>query len=154
MRHHLYEQEHDDFRAMVRGWLEKNVAPFHAQWEKDGIVPRNLWLAAGEQGLLGLDMPEEFGGGGVRDFRYNAVVDEEIIRIGASGVGFGLHNDVVGPYLRDLTTEEQQRRWLPGFCRGELISAIAMSEPAAGSDLQGIETMARRDGDGWVLNGS
>jgi alkylation response protein AidB-like acyl-CoA dehydrogenase len=154
MRHALYEQEHDEFRAMVRGWLEKNVAPFHAQWEKDGIVPRELWAAAGKQGLLGMDLPEEYGGGGVRDFRYNAVVDEEIIRIGASGVGFGLHNDVVGPYLRDLTTEEQRQRWLPGFCSGELITAIAMSEPAAGSDLQGIETTARRDGDGWVLNGS
>jgi alkylation response protein AidB-like acyl-CoA dehydrogenase len=154
MRHALYEQEHDEFRAMVRGWLEKNVAPFHAQWEKDGIVPRELWTAAGKQGLLGMDLPEEYGGGGVRDFRYNAVVDEEIIRIGASGVGFGLHNDVVGPYLRDLTTEEQRQRWLPGFCSGELITAIAMSEPAAGSDLQGIETTARRDGDGWVLNGS
>ena len=154
MRHHLYEKEHDEFRAMVRGWLEKNVVPFHAQWEKDGIVPRELWLGAGKQGLLGLDMPEEYGGGGVRDFRYNAVVDEELIRIGASGVGFGLHNDVVGPYLRDLTTEEQEQRWLPGFCSGELITAIAMSEPAAGSDLQGIQTTARRDGDGWLLTGS
>jgi alkylation response protein AidB-like acyl-CoA dehydrogenase len=142
MRQRLYEKEHEEFRAMVRGWLEKHVAPFHAQWEKDGIVPR------------GLDMPEGYGGGGVRDFRYNAVLDEELVRIGASGVGFGLHNDVVGPYLRDLATAEQRQRWLPGFCRGELITAIAMTEPAAGSDLQAIQTTARRDGDGWVLNGS
>jgi alkylation response protein AidB-like acyl-CoA dehydrogenase len=99
-------------------------------------------------------MDEQFGGGGVRDFRYNAVVDEEMTRIGASGVGFGLHNDVVGPYLRDLATEEQKRRWLPGFCAGELITAIAMTEPGTGSDLQGIQTTARKDGDGWVLNGS
>jgi alkylation response protein AidB-like acyl-CoA dehydrogenase len=154
MRHHLYEQEHDEFRAMVRGWLERNVAPFHAQWEKDGIVPRELWLSAGKQGLLGVDLPEEYGGGGVADFRYHAVLDEELVRIGASGVGFGLHNDVVGPYLRDLTTEEQKQRWLPGFCSGELITAIAMTEPGAGSDLQGIETTARRDGEGWVLDGS
>jgi alkylation response protein AidB-like acyl-CoA dehydrogenase len=154
MRHSLYEKEHEDFRAMVRGWLEKNVAPFHAQWEKDGIVPRELWLSAGKQGLLGLDMPEEFGGGGVADFRYQAVLDEEVVRVGASGVGFGLHNDVVGPYLRHLATPEQKQRWLPGFCSGELITAIAMTEPAAGSDLQGIQTTARRDGDGWVLNGS
>jgi alkylation response protein AidB-like acyl-CoA dehydrogenase len=154
MQHRLYEKEHDEFRAMVRGWLEKNVAPFHAQWEKDGIVPRELWAAAGKQGLLGLDMPEEFGGGGVRDFRYEAVVDEELIRIGASGVGFGLHNDVVGPYLRDLATDEQKRRWLPGFCSGATITAIAMTEPGAGSDLQGIQTTARADGDGWLLTGA
>ncbi|MCU1668860.1 MAG: acyl-CoA dehydrogenase domain protein [Blastococcus sp.] len=154
MRHSLYEAEHDEFRDMVRGWAETTVAPFHAQWEKDGIVPREVWLSGGRQGLLGMDMDEQFGGGGVRDFRYNAVVDEEMTRIGASGVGFGLHNDVVGPYLRDLATEEQKRRWLPGFCAGELITAIAMTEPGTGSDLQGIQTTARKDGDGWVLNGS
>ncbi|MGY1814698.1 acyl-CoA dehydrogenase family protein [Blastococcus sp. SYSU D00820] len=154
MRHSLYEAEHEDFRQAVRAWAEKNVAPFHDQWEADGIVPREVWLSGGAQGLLGMDMPEEYGGGGVRDFRYLAVVDEELTRIGATGVGFALHNDVAGPYLRDLSTDEQKRRWLPGFCTGELITAIAMTEPAAGSDLQGIRTTARRDGDGWVLNGS
>jgi alkylation response protein AidB-like acyl-CoA dehydrogenase len=154
MRHSLYETEHDEFRAMVRAWAEKTVAPFHAQWERDGIVPRDVWFSGGAQGLLGMDMEERFGGGGVRDFRYNAVLDEEMTRIGASGVGFGLHNDVVGPYLRDLATEEQKQRWLPGFCSGELITAIAMTEPGAGSDLQGIATTARKEGDGWVLNGS
>jgi alkylation response protein AidB-like acyl-CoA dehydrogenase len=154
MRHSLYEAEHDEFREMIRGWAERTIAPFHAQWEKDGIVPREVWLSGGKQGLLGLDMAEQCGGGGVRDFRYNAVIGEEMVRIGASGVGFGLHNDVVGPYLRDLTTEEQQQRWLPGFCSGELITAIAMTEPGAGSDLQGISTTARRDGDGWILGGS
>ena len=140
MRHSLYEAEHEEFRAMVRAWAEKTVVPFHAQWEKDGIVPREVWLSGGAQGLLGMDVEEEFGGGGVRDFRYNAVLDEEMTRIGASGVGFGLHNDVVGPYLRDLATEEQKQRWLPGFASGELITAIAMTEPGAGSDLQGIQT--------------
>jgi alkylation response protein AidB-like acyl-CoA dehydrogenase len=154
MRHSLYEPEHDEFRDMVRAWAEKTVAPFHAQWEKDGIVPREVWLSGGAQGLLGFDVDEQYGGGGVGDFRYNAVLDEELTRIGASGVGFGLHNDVVGPYLRDLATDEQKQRWLPGFCSGERITAIAMTEPAAGSDLQGIQTHARRDGDGWVLNGS
>jgi alkylation response protein AidB-like acyl-CoA dehydrogenase len=154
MRHSLYEAEHDEFRDMVRAWAEKTVAPFHAQWEKAGIVPREVWLSGGAQGLLGMDVDEEFGGGGVRDFRYNAVLDEELTRIGASGVGFGLHNDVVGPYLRDLATDEQKRRWMPGFCSGELITAIAMTEPGAGSDLQGIQTTARKDGDGWLLNGS
>src|SRR3954447_22242390 len=154
MRHSLYETEHDEFRDMVRGWAEKNVAPFHAEWEKAGIVPRELWLSGGAQGLLGFDIDEQYGGGGVRDFRYNAVLDEEMTRIGASGVGFGLHNDVVAPYLRDLATDEQKSRWLPKFCSGELITAIAMTEPGAGSDLQGIATTARKDGDGWVLGGA
>jgi alkylation response protein AidB-like acyl-CoA dehydrogenase len=154
MRHSLYEAEHDEFRDMVRGWAVKVVAPFHAQWEKDGIVPRDVWLSGGKQGLLGFDMEEKYGGGGVTDFRYHAVLDEEMVRIGASGVGFGLHNDVIAPYLRDLATEEQKQRWLPGFCSGELITAIAMTEPGTGSDLQGIQTTARKDGDGWVLNGS
>ena len=110
MRHSLYEAEHEDFRAGVRAWLEKNVAPFHDEWEQAGIVPRELWTAAGAQGLLGIDQPERFGGGGVRDFRWSCVLIEELTRIGASGVGFGLHNDVVGPYLRDLATEEQKQR--------------------------------------------
>src|SRR3954453_22613498 len=154
MRHSLYEAGHEDFRQMVRDWAGKNVVPFHAEWEKAGIVPRELWRSGGGQGLLGMDIDEEFGGGGVRDFRYNAGLGEEMTRIGASGVGFGLHNDVVGPYLRDLATEEQKERWLPGFCSGALITAIAMTEPAAGSDLQGIRTTARRDGEGWVLSGS
>ena len=154
MRSSLYEAEHDEFRHMVRAWAERTIAPFHGQWEEDGIVPRDVWRSGGKQGLLGVDMAEQYGGGGVRDFRYNAVIDEELVRIGASGVGFGLHNDVVGPYLRDLATEEQKQRWLPGFCSGELITAIAMTEPGAGSDLQGISTTARRDGDGWVLDGS
>ncbi len=154
MRHSLYEAEHEDLRQTVRTWLEKNVAPFHGQWERDGVVPREVWLSGGEQGLLGFDVDERFGGGGVRDFRYNAVLDEEVTRVGASGLGFGLHNDVVAPYLRDLCTEEQAARWLPGFCRGELITAIAMTEPGTGSDLQSIRTTARRDGDSWVLDGA
>jgi alkylation response protein AidB-like acyl-CoA dehydrogenase len=154
MRHSLYEAEHDQFRDMVRDWAEKNIAPFHAQWEKDGIVPRDVWLSGGKQGLLGFDMDEQYGGAGVNDFRYHAVLDEEMVRVGASGVGFGLHNDVIAPYLRDLATEEQKQRWLPAFCSGELITAIAMTEPGTGSDLQAIQTTARRDGDGWVLNGS
>jgi alkylation response protein AidB-like acyl-CoA dehydrogenase len=154
MRRSLYEADHDDFRSSVRAFLDKNVAPFHDDWEKAGIVPREVWTGAGGQGFLGIDMDEQYGGGGVRDFRYNAVLDEELTRIGATGVGFALHNDVVGPYLRDLATEEQKARWLPRFCTGELITAIAMTEPGTGSDLQGITTTARRDGDSWVLNGS
>src|SRR3954465_5762758 len=154
MRHSLYEAGHEDFRHMVRDWAEKNVVPFHAEWEKAGIVPRELWLSGGAQGLLGFDIDEQYGGGGVRDFRYKAVLDEEMTRIGASGVGFGLHNDVVAPYLRDLATDEQKKRCLPRFCSGELITAIARAEPGTGSGLQGITTTARKDGDGWVLSGA
>jgi alkylation response protein AidB-like acyl-CoA dehydrogenase len=154
MRRSLYETEHDAFRDAVRAFMERHVVPRHADWEAAGIVDREVWVEAGKQGLLGMDVPEEYGGGGIRDFRYNAVVVEEIMRAGASGLGFGLHNDVIAPYLLDLGTDEQKRRWLPGFCSGELITAIAMSEPAAGSDLQNIRTYARRDGDGWVLSGS
>jgi alkylation response protein AidB-like acyl-CoA dehydrogenase len=154
MHRDLYDEDHEAFRATARGFMERYVTPHHSEWVKAGIVDRGVWLEAGKHGLLAFDMPEEYGGGGVADFRYNAVLVEEIIRAGASGLGFGLHNDVVAPYLSRLATPEQQARWFPGFCAGELITAIAMSEPAAGSDLQGIETTAVRDGDGWRLNGS
>ncbi len=154
MKSTLYEVEHRAFRDMARAFFAKHVAPFHDQWEQHGMVDRGIWTEAGKQGLLGMDVDECYGGGGVRDFRYNAVLHEEIVHIGASGVGFGLHNDVVAPYLLDLTTEEQKQRWLPGFVSGEIITAIAMSEPAAGSDLQGIRTTARRDGSDYVVNGS
>jgi alkylation response protein AidB-like acyl-CoA dehydrogenase len=150
----LYEAEHEAFRAMVRDFLAKEVVPHHAAWEEAGVVDRAVWLKAGEQGLLGIDVPEEYGGGGVKDFRYNAIIAAEISRIGASGLGFTLHNDVVAPYLTELATDEQKARWLPGFVSGELITAIAMSEPGAGSDLQGLKTTAVRDGDDWILNGS
>jgi len=154
VQHTLYEAEHEAFRDTVRSFVAKQVVPFHAAWEKAGIVDRSLWTEAGKQGLLGTDVPAELGGGGIKDFRYNAVISEEMTRAGASGVGFTLHNDVVAPYLLDLATEEQQQRWLPGFCSGDIITAIAMSEPGAGSDLQGLRTSARRDGDEWVLDGS
>jgi alkylation response protein AidB-like acyl-CoA dehydrogenase len=150
----LYEAEHEAFRAMVRDFLAKEVVPHHGAWAEAGIVDRSVWLKAGEQGLLGMDVPEEYGGGGVKDFRYNAILAAEVSRVGASGLGFGLHNDVVAPYLIDLCTDEQKARWLPGFVKGEIITAIAMTEPGAGSDLQGLQTTARRDGDDWVLNGS
>jgi alkylation response protein AidB-like acyl-CoA dehydrogenase len=150
----LYEAEHEAFRAMVRDFLAKEVVPHHAAWEEAGIVDRSVWLKAGQQGLLGMDVAEEYGGGGIKDFRYNAILGAEVTRVGASGLGFTLHNDVVAPYLTDLCTDEQKQRWLPGFVSGEIITAIAMSEPGAGSDLQGLQTSARRDGDEWVLNGS
>ncbi|WP_049563238.1 acyl-CoA dehydrogenase family protein [Nonomuraea sp. SBT364] len=153
MRRDLFDEEHLLFRETVREFMARVVVPHHARWEKDGIVPREVWKKAGEVGMFGFSVPEEYGGAGITDFRYNAVIVEEIIRNGASGLGFSLHNDVVAPYLVDLTDEEQKRRWLPGFASGELITAIAMTEPGAGSDLQGIRTTAVRQGDHYVLNG-
>ncbi len=150
----IFTAEHDAFRETVRTFIAKEVTPHHERWEAEGVVDRAVWRAAGRQGLLGLAMPEEFGGGGSQDYRYSAVISEELARAGTSGFAVPLHNDMIGPYLRTLATEEQKRRWLPGFCSGELITAIAMTEPGAGSDLQGIRTTATDAGDHWVLNGS
>ncbi|MFE6050951.1 acyl-CoA dehydrogenase family protein [Kitasatospora sp. NPDC056446] len=154
MQREIFTEQHDDFRATVRAFLAKEVLPHYDRWEKAGIVDRSVWLAAGRQGLLGLAVPEEYGGGGTPDFRYAAVLAEEFARAGASGLAIGLHNDIIGPYLTSLATEEQKRRWLPGFCSGELITAIAMTEPGTGSDLQGIRTQAVDRGDHFLLNGA
>ncbi|MEU1816341.1 acyl-CoA dehydrogenase family protein [Streptomyces roseifaciens] len=154
MKRQIFTAEHEAFRETVRTFLTKEVAPHYEQWERDGIVSREAWRAAGRQGLLGLAVPEEYGGGGTGDFRYSAVLTEEFTRAGASGLAIGLHNDIVGPYLTGLATDEQKRRWLPGFCTGEIITAVAMTEPGAGSDLQGIRTAAEDRGDHWLLNGS
>jgi alkylation response protein AidB-like acyl-CoA dehydrogenase len=150
----IYEQEHEDFRASVRAFMEKEVVPHHEQWEKDGQVSREVWLKAGEAGLLCFDVDEEYGGAGVKDFRYNTIVAEELARVSASGPGFPVHSDIIVPYISQLGTPEQKQRWLPGLVSGELISAIAMTEPGAGSDLQGIRTSAVDKGDHYVLNGS
>ncbi|MCX5045931.1 acyl-CoA dehydrogenase family protein [Aldersonia sp. NBC_00410] len=154
MERTIFEPEHDLFRESYRKFLDQHVAPNHAKWEEQHIVDRDVWLEAGKQGFLGTDVAEEYGGGGVKDFRYNAVVTEESTAGGYSGLGFVLQNDVISPYLNELATEEQKQRWLPGFCSGELITAIAMTEPGTGSDLQGIKTRAVRDGSDWVLNGN
>ncbi|MEU9506602.1 acyl-CoA dehydrogenase family protein [Micromonospora sp. NPDC048170] len=153
MEQHLYERDHEDFRELCREFLTREAVPHHERWEADGIVDREVWRRAGAAGLLGMDVDTQYGGGGQRDFRFNAVLDEEIVGAGCTGLGFGLHNDVVAPYLTELTTDEQRKRWLPGFCSGDLVTAIAMSEPGAGSDLAGIRTGAVRDGDSWVLDG-
>ena len=153
MDQHLYEPVHEEFRALCREFLEREVMPYHEEWEKAGIVDREVWRKAGKAGLLGMDVAEAYGGGGQQDFRFNAVLVEAIVGAGASGLGFGLHNDVVAPYLTELTTEDQRQRWLPRFCSGDMITAIAMSEPEAGSDLAGVRTSAVRDGDSYVLNG-
>jgi alkylation response protein AidB-like acyl-CoA dehydrogenase len=150
----IYEAEHEDFRATCKAFLDKEVVPFHAQWEKDGIVPRELWKKAGATGLLCFDVEEAYGGAGIADFRFNAVFHEEMAKAAVSGPGFFVHTDIIVPYISKLGTEEQKQRWLPGLVSGELISAIAMTEPAAGSDLQGIQTRAVDAGDHYVLNGS
>jgi alkylation response protein AidB-like acyl-CoA dehydrogenase len=153
MQQPLYEPVHEEFRGLCREFLAREAVPYHPEWEKAGLVDRSVWLKAGAAGLLGINVDEEYGGGGQADFRFNSVLVEEIIRAGCSGLGFGLHNDVIAPYLIELTSEDQRKRWLPAFCSGEMITAIAMSEPGAGSDLAGVRTTAVRDGDEYVLNG-
>jgi alkylation response protein AidB-like acyl-CoA dehydrogenase len=153
MEQRLYEPIHEEFRALCREFLVREAVPHYDAWERAGIVDREVWRKAGAAGLLGMDVDEEYGGGGQRDFRFNAVLVEEIVGNGCSGLGFGLHNDVVAPYLTELTSADQRKRWLPGFCSGDLVTAIAMSEPGAGSDLAGVRTSAVRDGAEYVLNG-
>ncbi|WP_031507872.1 acyl-CoA dehydrogenase family protein [Streptomyces megasporus] len=154
MKRRIFTEDHEAFREAVGAFLTKEVLPHYERWEREGVVDRSAWLAAGRQGLLGMAVPEEYGGGGQDDFRYGVVLAEEFTKAGAPGLAIGLHNDVIGPYLTSLGTEEQKRRWLPGFCSGETITAIAMTEPGAGSDLQGIRTVAEDRGDHWLLNGS
>ena len=156
MKSTFYTEDHEAYRASVREFLQREVEPHYAQWEEDRLVPREAWLRAGESGMLGLGVPEEYGGGGEPDFRYRFVFGEEVARTGVTsfGAGIGLQDDIVIPYVLDLATDEQKLRWLPGMASGNLIGAIAMTEPGTGSDLQGIRTRAVKDGDAWVLNGS
>lgn len=155
MKRTLFTEEHTMFRDSFRHFVEKEIVPYNDQWEKDGIVSREMWLKAGKQGFLGLSVPEKYGGADIHDFTYSAIIAEETARAGvtSAGAGIGLHNDVVLPYFLAYTTEEQKRRWLPGMCTGELITAIAMTEPNTGSDLAAIRTTAIRDGDTYLLNG-
>jgi alkylation response protein AidB-like acyl-CoA dehydrogenase len=156
MRRTLFAEEHDQFRSSVRTFVEKEVLPSFLEWEAAGIVPRELFTTAGAAGFLGMDVPEEYGGGGVPDFRFNLILGEELAYAGTGGAGLGLtlHNDICLPYFLSLCTEEQKQRWLPGICSGELITAIAMTEPGIGSDLASMTTTAIRDGDRYVVNGS
>ncbi|TQV75560.1 acyl-CoA dehydrogenase [Aliikangiella marina] len=149
----VYDSELELFRDMLAKFLQAEAVPYHEQWEKDGQVSRELWLKAGQQGFLSPTVPEAYGGVGA-DFRYNAIVDEEVARFGLSGIGWGLHSDIAVPYIIRLGTEAQKQKYLPGTVSGEIITAIAMSEPAAGSDLQGVKTSAVLDGDEYVINGS
>ncbi len=149
----LFTAEHELFRDTVRKFIDREVVPHHDRWEEQGHVDRDVWLKAGEAGLLCLTMPEAYGGSGA-DRIYSAIVIEELARACASGPGFTLHSEIVAPYLMRYGTEDQKRRWLPPMARGERIGAIAMTEPGAGSDLQAIRTTARRDGDHYVIDGS
>lgn len=150
----LFTPEHEAFRDAFRRFVDKEVAPFHEQWEEDGYVDRELWRKAGANGYLCPTMPEEYGGAGV-DKLYSVIQMEELARGGFSGVGFGLHSEIVAPYVLHYGTEDQKRRYLPRLASGEMVGAIAMSEPAAGSDLQGIRSTAIRQADGsYLLNGS
>jgi alkylation response protein AidB-like acyl-CoA dehydrogenase len=156
MRRTLFDEEHDLFRSSFRQFLDKEVVPHHERWEREGVVDTDLFRKAGASGFLGFAAPEEHGGGGVRDFRYNLVLGEEVQAsgVGAAGLGLTLHTDICLPYFLDLTTDEQKARWLPGICSGDLVTAVAMTEPGTGSDLAGIATTAIRDGDAYVVNGS
>ena len=152
----FYEADHEAFRRSFGDWLDKEVAPHHATWDGAGIVPREVFAEAGKHGFVGFEVPEELGGGGVSDFRFNLVVSEEALKRGlvGFGIGIGLHNDIVLPYLLSLANDEQRQRWLPKMASGETIGAIAMTEPGTGSDLSGFATTAVRDGDAYVVNGA
>ncbi len=154
MQRTIFTEEHDAFRDSFRAFCQERIIPFHDQWEQDKIVPRELWLEAGKHGFLCTDVPTEFGGGGIADFRYNVVKAEELARAGASGVGFPLHDDVVVPYLTKYASEEQKGRFFPGMCSGEIITAIAMTEPGTGSDLAAVRTTAIDQGDHYLVNGT
>lgn len=154
-RRALFEDEHEDYRASARRFIAEEVAPHHAEWSAAHIVPRELFTQMASAGFLAMEVPEEFGGAGIDDWRFNMVLDEEAAYsgVGDALIGPGLHTDVVIPYLMGAATDEQRRRWLPGVAAGETILAIAMTEPGTGSDLAGITTRARRDGDDWIIDG-
>ena len=156
MNRTIYNEDHEAFRQSYRSWVDNEIVPHDDEWNKAEITPRSLFTNAGNHGFLGFDIPEEFGGGGVEDFRFNAIAAEEIQMAGvtASGLGMTLHNDICVPYFLKYCTAEQKQRWLPGISSGELITAIGMTEPGIGSDLASMGTTALRDGDSYVVNGS
>jgi alkylation response protein AidB-like acyl-CoA dehydrogenase len=156
MERTIFEDEHEMFRGAYRAFLEREMVPRLDDWDRAGIVSRDVWKSAGAAGFLGYGIPEDYGGGGANDFRYNLVVHEECCRANAFAAvtGMSLHTDVTLPYFLHHTTDEQKARWLPGIATGELITAVAMTEPGIGSDLAGMSTSAIRDGDCYVVNGS
>jgi alkylation response protein AidB-like acyl-CoA dehydrogenase len=156
MQRDVFSTEHEDFRATVRQFVAKHLDEgIRAEMAHQHGVPRTVWHEAGHLGLLGLSVPEEFGGSGADDFRFNAVLTEELATPAmAFASSFGIHTDVVAPYLVELGTDEQKNKWLPGYCSGAIVGAIAMTEPGAGSDLASLSTKATRRGEEWILNGS
>jgi acyl-CoA dehydrogenase len=154
MKRTIYTEEHEALRSAFRAFLQVEAVPNIDKWEQAGMVDRAFHRKAGENGFLGFEVPEEYGGQGLDDFRYNAIMSEEVVAAGIAGDTFTMHNDILAPYLLTLTNDEQKRRWLPGFTDGSMVTALAMTEPGAGSDVAGIRTSARRDGDEYVINGS
>ncbi|GAA4368785.1 acyl-CoA dehydrogenase family protein [Nocardioides caricicola] len=155
MKRSIYDEDHEAFRASVKEFLDRSVVPHVEQHAADKAIPREFWLEAGKQGFLGLEIPEEHGGAGADDYRFNAVLFEELNKVNAAlGSCVGIHADITAPYLVELGTEEQKKRWLPGVAAGEILLAIGMTEPSGGSDLAALKTTAVRDGEHWVINGS
>jgi alkylation response protein AidB-like acyl-CoA dehydrogenase len=155
MRRRLYGEDHEAFRGVVREFAARTLLPADERFLAQRGFDREVWTEAGKQGLLGLEVPEDYGGSAAGDYRFNAIVNEELPKVSLGYAScFGIHFDIVAPYLVELCTEEQKQRWLPRFCSGELITAIAMTEPSGGSDLAALKTTAVRDGDDWVINGS
>jgi alkylation response protein AidB-like acyl-CoA dehydrogenase len=152
----LFDDEHELFRESFRSFVANEIVPRADEWEQAGLVDKAMFRKAGASGFLGMEIPQSLGGGGVDDFRFNVIIDEEIQRAGvmASGMCITLHNDICLPYFTNLTDDEQKARWLPGIASGELMTAVAMTEPGTGSDLAGIKTTALRDGDSFIVNGS
>jgi alkylation response protein AidB-like acyl-CoA dehydrogenase len=155
MKREIYDEDHEAFRSSVREFLERSVIPNVEQHAIDKAIPREFWLEAGKQGFLGLEIPEEYGGAGAGDYRFNAVMAEELSKVNAAlGSCWGIHADITAPYIVAMGTEEQKQRWLPGVASGEILLAIGMTEPSGGSDLAALKTSAVKDGDDWIINGS
>jgi alkylation response protein AidB-like acyl-CoA dehydrogenase len=154
VRRTVFDEDHEAFRETIRAFIEAEVAPVYGEWEDAGHPPRDFYNKLGELGVFGIQVPEEYGGAGETSFKYQAVISEECARAGVSFGGYGVHVNLVLPYLLKYGSEEQKKRWLPPFVSGEMMTAIAMTEPGTGSDLAGMQTTAKRDGDHYVLNGA
>lgn len=155
MNRTIFGEDHEAFRLSARTWVDREIRPRMEESIEAKAFPRDIWISAGRQGFLGLEIPEEFGGSDAQDYRFNAVLSEELSSVSAAlSSCLGIHADIVAPYLADLCTDEQKERWLPRFCSGELVTAIGMTEPSGGSDLAALLTTAVQDGDDWVINGS
>ncbi|MBO2462620.1 acyl-CoA dehydrogenase family protein [Actinomadura violacea] len=154
MRRTLFNEDHEAFRETIRDFIQAEVAPVYEEWEQAGHPPRDFYNKLGELGVFGIQVPEEYGGAGETSFKYQAVISEECANAGVSFGGYGVHVNLVLPYLLKYASEEQKKRWLPAFISGEMMTAIAMTEPGTGSDLAGMQTTAKRDGDHYILNGA